>query len=149
MLILEDTIYIAAPRSAVWDVTIDIERWPEWLPTMTAVERLDAGPFGPGSRARIKQPAQPWSVWEVTAFEDGASFTWESRRTGLWFKGTHALSDDGDGTHSVLRIEAGGWLAVLMGPLLRPAVGKALREESACLKRRCETQAATQADMPA
>ena len=58
---LDDTIHIEAPADVVWAVTEDIERWPEWTPTVTSARRLDGGPFGLGSRFRIKQPAQPES----------------------------------------------------------------------------------------
>ncbi|MGH8967792.1 MAG: SRPBCC family protein, partial [Actinomycetes bacterium] len=41
---LRHTVSIAAPPERVWAVVIDVEGWPERLPTVDAVERLDAGP---------------------------------------------------------------------------------------------------------
>ena len=69
---LQHSLAIAAPAEVVWGVTIDVERWPEWTPTMEKVERLDGGPFQIGSQARIKQPQFNETVWTVLALVPGA-----------------------------------------------------------------------------
>jgi uncharacterized membrane protein len=135
---LEDTIHIAAPPDVVWAVTEEIERWPEWTPTVTAARRLDDGPFGIGSRARIKQPAQPETDWTVTEYVRGERFTWESRRRGLRLAGSHRIRRAESGTFNTLRIEATGVVAMLFWPLLRVAIRRALETESRGLKSRCE-----------
>ena len=70
------TIDIAARAQLVYEVYTDVERWPEWAASVTSVERLDQGPLRVGSRARIKQPRLPTTVWEVTEVVAGRSFTW-------------------------------------------------------------------------
>lgn len=138
---VEQSIRIEASPEVVWEVTRDVERWPEWTPTVTSVRRIDRGTFGPGSRARIKQPLQPESEWVVTEFEPGRRFAWETRRTGLSMTGTHEIIPEGSGTRSVLRVDAAGVLARLLWPVLRPAVRRALFDENRGLKRRCEQPA--------
>jgi uncharacterized membrane protein len=135
---VEKTIHIEAAPEVVWTVTEDVERWPEWTPTVTSVTRVEGGPFGLGSVARIKQPGQPASEWTVTAFARGRRFAWETRRRGLRMTGTHELSPDRGGTTNVLRVEAKGIVAVLLWPLLRPLVRRALSAENHGLKARCE-----------
>lgn len=135
---LEDTIHIAALPDVVWAVTEDIERWPEWTPTVTAARRLDDGPFGIGSRARIKQPAQPETDWTVTEYVHGERFTWESGRHGLRMAGSHRIWRDESGTFNTLRLEASGVVAALFWPLLRVAIRRALEAENRGLKARCE-----------
>jgi len=131
-------IYIAAPPERVWAVTCDVERWPEWSPTVTTVARMDQGEFGPGSVARIKQPMQPESEWTVIEFDAGSRFTWESSRTGLRFVGIHEIRPEDSGTKSILRLEAEGFFAVLMWPFLRVATCRALAQENGGLKAWCE-----------
>ena len=71
---VDDVIHIDAPPEVVWAVTQDVGRWPEWTPTVTAVTRVDQGPFGLGSVARIKQPLQPQAPWVVTEFVTELAF---------------------------------------------------------------------------
>jgi uncharacterized membrane protein len=140
-MIIDDVITIDAPSDVVWAVTEDVERWPEWTPTITSVTLAGNGPFGLGSVARVKQPAQPESEWVVTEFASGQRFSWETRRTGLHMIGTHELYSDEAGTKNVMRVEAKGPLALLLWPILRPAMRWALSHENQGLKKRCEEMA--------
>ena len=60
---------IDASADLVFAVLIDVERWPEWTPTVTRVERLDGSalPLAISSRIRIVQPKVPPAEWTVTA----------------------------------------------------------------------------------
>src|SRR5688572_1943831 len=70
------TTEVDAPQEVVFAVLSEIERWPEWTPTVTRVERLgDAGaPLALGGRLRIVQPKVPPADWTVTALEPGRGF---------------------------------------------------------------------------
>lgn len=135
---IEETIYIDVPLNIVWNITEDIERWPEWNPFITAVKRLDDSPFGIGSVVRIKQPGQPESDWTVTEYVCENRFTWETRRTGLRMEATHYVQGEESGTLNILRLQASGILAVLLWPVLRVAIRHALKKENQGLKFRCE-----------
>jgi len=138
---LEDSIHIAAPADIVWAVTEDVDRWPEWTPTMQSVRRVDDGPFDVGSSARIKQPGMPETTWTVTELVRGRRFTWSARTRGIHMRATHELAPDGAGTRNTLRVEMSGLLAAMLAPLLRGAVRRALRQENEGLKARCERSA--------
>ena len=137
---ITDSIFINAGPDVVWRVTRDVERWPEWTPTVTSVRLAADQPFGLGSVARIKQPLQPESEWRVTDYVNGERFAWETRRAGLHMVGIHEMNAEGAGTRNVLRVEASGFLAVLLWPVLRPAMRKALADENRGLKSRCEAR---------
>jgi uncharacterized membrane protein len=143
---VEDAIHIEAPPDVVWRVTEDIERWPEWTPTIASVVRVGQAPWGPGSIARIKQPGQPEAEWVVTEYEPERRFAWATRRQGLRMVATHEISADGAGTKNVLRVEAEGPVAVLLWPVLRLAMRRALSVENAGLKRYSEQASGSEMD---
>jgi hypothetical protein len=140
-MMLQNVICIDAPQSVVWDVTVDVERWPQWTPTFKSVKRLDEGPFACGSVAQIHQPGLPEAEWVVTAVIPGEQFSWESRILGMRMIATHELSTQGTRTQSVLRVEMSGIGAVLMGPVISYFARRSLQRENACLKAKCEALA--------
>ncbi|HSH44495.1 MAG TPA: SRPBCC family protein [Longimicrobiales bacterium] len=135
---VEDRVYVEAPAGVVWRVTVDVERWPDWTPTVRSVARVDEGELGVGSVARIEQPGQPESEWVVRELEAGKRFVWETRRRGLRMVATHELSPRGRGTANLLRLDASGPVAVLLWPVLGVLMRRALTRENAGLKRHCE-----------
>jgi uncharacterized protein YndB with AHSA1/START domain len=56
---LESVIDIQASPERVWEILVDVERWPEWTPTVLSVQREDSGALSVGSRAYIRQPKIP------------------------------------------------------------------------------------------
>jgi uncharacterized membrane protein len=135
---LKNTIIIAAPRSVVWDVTVDVEGWPQWAPTFSSVKRLDKGPFDVGSSALIKQPGLPPAKWVVSSLTPGERFTWESRVRGIHMIATHELTTHPAGTQNVLRVELRGLVARLLWPLICFPASRSLQRENAGLKAKCE-----------
>lgn len=135
---ITDTIHIDASPELVWAVTEDVERWPEWTPTVTSVKLVSNPPIGPGSIARLKQPMQQEAEWIVTDFVPGRRFAWQTTRKGMQMTGIHEISPDGCGTRNVLRVEASGIFALLFWPMLRPVMRKSIADENRGLKARCE-----------
>jgi uncharacterized membrane protein len=138
-MMLENVTSIDAPQSVVWNVTIDIERWPQWTPTVTSVKRLGQGPFDRGSAALIKQPGLPDAKWIVTSLTPGEQFTWESRVRGIRMIATHELSTREGATESALRIRMSGVVARLLWPLICSSVRRSLEQENQGLKAKCKT----------
>ncbi len=137
-MLLEHSIQIDAPPSVVWRVTEDVESWPQWTPTVESIARVDSGPLEVGSTARIKQPGLPSTDWVVTELTHGERFAWQSRVRGIRLKAIHEITAIGAGTQVVLRLEVSGAVAVLLWPVIRSAALRALEQENAGLKARCE-----------
>ncbi|HEY4309067.1 MAG TPA: SRPBCC family protein [Pirellulales bacterium] len=131
---LEHSLVIPARPEVVWAVTIDIERWPEWTPTMERIERLDTGPFRVGSQARIKQPQFKEAVWTVTTLEPGRGFTWATRTGGLTMVASHEVVPSPGGCTSILQLDVTGLVALLLAPLVRRGAAQAMATENICLE---------------
>ncbi|MEU1375445.1 SRPBCC family protein [Streptomyces triculaminicus] len=50
---------IHASLRTIWRVQTDVERWPSWQTAVTTAERLDDGPFRPGSAFHWTTPVPP------------------------------------------------------------------------------------------
>lgn len=136
---LERSIEIAAPPTRVWSVLTDIERWPEWTASIEAVERIDRGRFGRESAARITQPKLQPALWQVTSFEDGKGFVWESHQPGQHSVANHQLETlESGGTRVTLAVDLSGVFITLLTPFIRGTVRKYLNWEAEGLKAHVE-----------
>lgn len=130
----QDELLIQAPIERVWALTLDVERWPDATPTITEVARLDDGPFGVGSQARIKQPAQSARVWTVTRLEEPVCFEWETTMGPIRLRGGHHLSAEGDGCRNRLTLDIEGFGSRLLALLVGRSMRKAIATENAGFK---------------
>ena len=135
------TVDISAPLGRVWAIMAEVERWPEWTPSITSIRRRATGPLAVGQRAVVRQPRLPPALWRVTSVEPERSFTWVSSGPGFRVTGIHAVEPLPGGTQATLAIEITG----LLGPLLARLTGKLtdryIALEAAGLKRRSEANA--------
>ena len=135
----ETTVEIDAPVDRVWDILVDVERWPEWTASMTNVERLSGSALVKGATARIKQPRMPSLVWEVTEIEAGASFTWRTSSAGVTTVGSHVIRPAvNDRSAVTLGVDQSGPLAPLTGLLTSRLTRRYVEMEARGLKQRCE-----------
>ncbi|GMU41050.1 MAG: hypothetical protein AMXMBFR23_19160 [Chloroflexota bacterium] len=135
---IEHSIEIAAPVERVWDLTMDVESWPQHTPTITSVRRLEDGPMRIGATARIKQPAQSERTWTVTVLEPQRRFAWATKAMGMTMTGGHDLQATANGMRNTLSVEIEGALAPVLGPLLRRTMLKAIATENEGFKRAAE-----------
>lgn len=137
----EVTVEVHATPERVWEVLVDVERWPTWSPTMTRVDRLEDTPFAVGSTARIRQPRLRPATWRVTDLVARERFTWETAMPGVRLAAEHdVVPGPGEHTSSVtLRIAMDGPLASLLGLLAGRMVRGYVDQEAAGLKRRVES----------
>ena len=132
---------IDAPPEVVWELATDVTSWPEYMPTVQSVQRLEDGPLRLGASALIKQPGQRKALWTVTEFTPNHTFSWVSQRRGMAMTGSHRVEPEGPGTRSTLTLAMSGPLAPLLGPLLGGLMRRVLRTENACFAERARSQA--------
>ncbi len=133
-------IEVAAPPNRVWDVLVDVERWPEWTSSVTSVRTLDSGPLSVGSRVEISQPRIPAGTYTVTALESGRAFTWEQRQPGSTVSAHHECTPLPDGgTRVELRVVMSGVVGAVVARLYRKLTERYLAMEASGLKSRAES----------
>lgn len=138
------TIEVDAPPELVFEILSEVERWPEWTPTVAQVERLDqaGAPLALGSRLRIVQPRVPPAEWTVAAMEPGRGFRLVSRSPGATVEADHRAEPlEGGRSRVTLSVTFAGLLGRVVGWMMRGLNERYLSQEAAGLKRRCEERA--------
>ena len=137
MLDFRIDVAINAPPDSVWAVMRDIERWPEWTPTVRKIRRLDRGSLAVGSRAVIWQPKLPPAKWKVTELDDARrSFTWETLGPGMRLQARHSVEGTGNTSRATLSIQFSGLLGPLFARITRDLNDRYLALEANGLKER-------------
>jgi uncharacterized protein YndB with AHSA1/START domain len=136
-MITDSSIEIDAPPSTVWDVFVDVERWPEWTASVDRLVALDGPGIEVGKRFEIDQPRMPTLVWQVTEVEPGRSWTWVQRSPGGTTLASHVIEAVGDDRTLVRqRIDQRGPVGVTVGLLMRRLTRRYLELEAQGLKAR-------------
>lgn len=143
--VVEDIL--AAP-DIVFAVLCDVERWPNWTPTMTRVKRLEGGAFGLGSRAEVEQPKLKTTIWTVSDYVAGRNFTWLARTPGVHMIAAHVVEMHVSGCRVTLSIEVRGWLGGVVSLLYGRLINDYVTTEARSLKSHCEAIASGQKQVP-
>jgi uncharacterized protein YndB with AHSA1/START domain len=138
---VQHEVVISAPAAHVWEVFTDVERWPDWTPSVTRASIVDGGPtLNVGTRVRIRQPRMPALEWVVRELEAGRSWTWFARSPGVTTSATHLIDEIDESTCRVRQhVDHRGAFAGVIGRLTRRRTRRYLVQEAAGLKQRCET----------
>ncbi len=128
-------IEIDGPAVAVAKPLLDVRGWPDWLPTVDGVTPLAPDePDGPGARYEVRQPRMTKAVWQITQWEPGAGFAWESSSPGVRSVGTHHVEDLGERSRVTLGVEWQGPLAPLVNLVYGRLTQRYIATEAASLK---------------
>jgi len=138
-MITEDSVEIDAPAQVVWQVFSDVERWPEWTPSVTTLVARDGTGLAVGKRFAIKQPGMSKLVWKVTEIDHGSSWTWVQRSPGVHVSARHWVISQPNGRTLVRQqLDQGGVLGALVGRLMAKKTKRFLEQEAHGLKARSE-----------
>ena len=135
--VVESSIAISAPLETVWQYTIDVNRWPDWCPTIQTANVHDADKLFMGTEFSLKQPLQPKRRWKVTEFAPKHAAAWRTVDEKACFVARHVLVVKGTSVESTLqlRIVPTWWP---LQSLLTIAFKAALSRENRALKVVCE-----------
>ena len=134
----EVTVEIEAPVERVWQVLVEVQRWPEWTASMENLTLSGAGPLHEGATVVIKQPRVAEMIWQVTDFRPLRGFTWETSGPGFKTVARHEIEGRGRATTARLVIEQTGLVAMLIGPFIKGMTKRYVAMEAAGLKQRSE-----------
>jgi ribosome-associated toxin RatA of RatAB toxin-antitoxin module len=142
------SVWIAAPPERVFDLVVDLERWPERLPHYRYVRVVHRD--GPVTRARMSARRGPIPVfWEAEQVHDAAARTIRFRHTGGVTRGMDVLwtlRPEREGTRATITHDldfrfpwpaAGRFLAerVIAREFIEPIAGATLRRFQALAER--------------
>lgn len=130
------TADIPAAPDRVWSVLADVERWPEWTPSVTRIRRLDQGALAVGTRVRIHQPRLLPAIWWIVELAEGRRFTWVTGGLGVRAIAEHGVEPVERGSRVTLSVRFEGLLASLVSRLTRDLNRRYLELEAAGLRAR-------------
>jgi len=114
------TRQVRAGREAVWDLLTDTERWPDWGPSVRAVD-CDRRYIQAGTTGRVRVPGGLWLPFEVETCRD-YRWTWRVARvpaTGHFVEPVEGAKDSTCRVGFELPLYAVGY-----APVCRRALGR-------------------------
>ena len=94
---VRSSIDIEASADSVWPLIAEFRRWPDWGPTVSAVD-VEAEHVAPGVSGRVRTPVGVWLPFTITEVVEGRSWGW--RVAGIEATG-HQLVATGPSTSRV------------------------------------------------
>ena len=132
-------ITINAPKETVWKVTLDVENWHQWTPTIEWIKKTSPSDLAVGSEVLIKQPKLPETPWRVSKLIENQIFAWQAKIRGMPTNAIHRIESQGNAVVNQLELEMSGLVAFLLWPVLKGQLSQALEQENTGLKRYCES----------
>ena len=123
---LEASHVFSAPPEEAWELLVDTQRWPEWLPLISGVEATDRR-VRTGTTGRVSLPGV-WLPFEITSCGD-YRWTWQVARLPVTGHRVDDLDDDRCRLVFELPLRASGYAPVCLRALER--IETLLEEETA------------------
>ncbi|HRD75791.1 MAG TPA: SRPBCC family protein, partial [Hyphomicrobiaceae bacterium] len=99
---------IIAPPETVFDTLADIQRWPEFISAIEAIELLNADTFAQGLRfreTRIMFGRKASEEMTVVTLERPRLMVFTAESHGTRYRSEHRIAPEGTGTHLTLMFE--------------------------------------------
>ncbi|MGA8089223.1 MAG: SRPBCC family protein [Terracidiphilus sp.] len=139
-------VEIRVAPARVWNVLLDVERWPEWTTSVSKVQRMDIGPLTLGSRTRIWQPKLMPAVWQVTSLDEKRRiFAWTTHTFGIKIVARHQVEAVGARSRVTLSLTYTGVVGAVLARAYRDLNWEYLTREANGLRGHCEAPVAQHA----
>ena len=133
---------IDAPRTRVWEVLRDVERYPEWNPFTVSVETTFAVGDPVVMQVALRPPRTIRQVERMTSYVEGESFSWGVVMGPRWFLRADRVQRldhlPGGGTRYWTSDVFEGAGVGLMTALVGRHVARGFADVARALKARCE-----------
>jgi carbon monoxide dehydrogenase subunit G len=138
----EHTVEIARAPEDVFAFVTDPANYPQWQPSLVAIEPHAPGPLRVGSEAtevRRFLGREVETTWTCVEHEPHERSAIECDEGPVPFRGTFALEPAGGGTRFTWTVETRGAASRFGGPLVGRATRSELSASSGCLKELLES----------
>lgn len=130
---------IAAAPDQVFAGLIDVERWPERIPSITKVAKESPEPLAVGAKfveTRVMYGKENSEIWEVVELTPPTRLVTRCESMGVLWLATHTVEPSGSGTSLTLQLELTyqSLIAKLFGALMGGSVTKACRADLAAIR---------------
>lgn len=135
-------VRVDAPPAAVWAVLADVGGWPQWTPTVTAVETGGAG-LAVGTTVTVSQPGRRPTAYTVDTLEPGRRFRWSRIAGGVRQWADHVVRPlpGSEGCEVDLTFAMEGPVGGMLGRLGAATIRRMVDTEASSLKARAERSA--------
>jgi len=89
----------------IWEQLVDFTSWVRWMPGVRAVNRLDSGPIGRGSRLQIEHSFRS-EIWEVIHWHCHHRLDFEAVNAHCRAGFSVRLAPGIDEDHAVIRLDS-------------------------------------------
>jgi hypothetical protein len=140
MWAVEHSVETSACGQAVWQLSADVERWPEWN---AGVEQIELrGPFAVGSTILMTPPGDETVELRISEVIEPELFVDEADGGDFVVRTTHRVEVVGDERSRVTyRMEITGAAAETVGPEIGPEISSDFPQVLAALAVRAEGRA--------
>lgn len=146
-----DTL-IDAPAETVWAHAADLDRWAETISAITKVEKLTDGPVGVGTRfreTRVMFGREASEEMTIVEFNEPSRISFDAASHGAEYHSVMRFDPvDAGRTRAVIEFHAkpvsfgAKVMSLLMGPMMKGSISKALTQDLVDMKAACERSGA-------
>lgn len=150
MAVMEESTQIDAPPARVFEVVTDLPGAPDRIQGIKSLEVLTEGEFGVGTRfreTRVMFGKEATEEMEIIDMVPGERYTTEAESCGCRYESVISVVPAGEGSRLTMSFDAtpltfvGRVMSVVMWPLFKGTMRKAIRADLADIKRAAEAPA--------